>query len=80
MYRRGRVLFELGQIALEDLLRAFAHQQQILCRFSVATAFPQLFDVSLLPANYHTAPLHMASGESTAFVYRRRSHQARYKS
>lgn len=74
------MLFELGQIALEDLLRALAHQQQLLCRFTVATTFPKLFDVLLLPANYHTAPLHMASCERATFVYRGRSHQGRYKS
>jgi hypothetical protein len=31
MYRRGRVLFELGQIALEDLLSTLERRQQLFC-------------------------------------------------
>ena len=56
--------FEVGQIPLKDLLCAFNLQQQLLCRFSVATAVLQLFDVLSLPVDYLTTPLDMTTGKA----------------
>ena len=61
--------FEVGQVALEDLLRAFKHHQELLCRFSVVTGFLKLFEVLPLPVDYLTTPLDMTSGQGAAFVY-----------
>ena len=59
---RSPLFFEGGQVVFEDFLRAFKHQQDFLCRFSVATAFLRLFEVPSLPDDYWATPLDMTSG------------------
>ena len=43
--------FEVGQVALENLLRALKHQQKLVRCFSVAAAFLKLFEVLSLPGD-----------------------------
>jgi hypothetical protein len=43
--------FEIGQVAFKGFLCAFQHQQELLCCFSVATAFLKLFEVLSLPVD-----------------------------